>query len=1271
MESSLRGHAATFQQQQLVQRQNQMYQQQQQYRRQGGHHQDQMSVGSHYSRDSAASGASSQMDEAYRRLGWKLSARAHGDGPITQPQRLSRIGLGPSSSFLPYDEVDTTTRQNENVVGEERNAGLGPGSCGTKSGSTPMDRTAKVAKKRYSDHGDHQRHHKTPPRRGNLVRRMTINATDLFRLWQSDDSRRNKKRVSPKNGNADHIARSHKNEKGVNDLSPQRFAFSLLDLDGSGMPQDASAKTQQPESLLGGALNANGVGLSAVMETSSSRTSSQSNTPSTRPEGGSVKSRESSLTKTEDASSIRSYPRGKCLTQPSQPATNNGLDNSEGNLIVHENDSISVSRKQIHVLTKDKMNVKRADFRIQGLLGQGTFAQVFQCVHVQTGNLVAIKVVKNKPAYTRQAAVEIDVFRALVKGKQDNESAKPSESYHGEAHNSEHMVDLVCYFMHQNHLCLVFELLGLNLYEVLKKRQFRGLPLSVVRHLVRQAVIGLKELAKRNIVHCDLKPENILLVSDDDVDSVVSAGETRRGGKTGVSSERSRSFSKKEKQQSLAEPPLKLDHGTATTTSQSLENSVGTNLNSAASLAPVSSLTHQNIKLIDFGSACFEGQTSHTYIQSRFYRSPEVLVGLPYDSAIDMWSLGCVAAELFLGLPILPGVHEHDQLSRICEMVSRPSDWMLDQGTKAAKYFVRNVQSTEQSPTKILPQWRIRTQQEYIETLSENEIRKKGGLAKLEKQVTNRYFKRKRLSEIIIHKGLSGAPEDKDTLDLFVHFLYGILDPDPWKRWTAQQAAKHPFLTGAPFVRRGSQERHTKQSKEENQANSLCDIYWEAPWDPNICRRKLLGVQKIREKQQEVRRGQQRGRKTPTRPPSASSQDTSRMDTSSKVGSSPPAQVNLNQQGLGAAMASQHSRPGQLSSSYSNYAGTLGTGSTIMGGDNVSLASGQYSYPTGPMSYTEAGQMSNFLRNSLNEVDFASALQRPGVVPMGGDSIASSVDRSATGLPLHQQQQLLGSYITSRSYQNRTHNAAGTVSRSHGELGCGSGLGVGNALGPAPSEAREGMSQEALLRQLANGQVAEHAGPQRPSGTHSQHLASSLGQQYQNMQQSQAPAGDALAQQVLLMQALENPAIQAQLRQDAAATLANSLQQQFAYGNAQVYLQQQHAALQQQQMLLQQQQAAIALQQQQLQTYGFSPQSTANGSAQGAPTDRNAAYGSMGPPSNMNNGYFWVQSADGTPVLVSADDLSKMQGYGSGQQQSVPQHGSYPNGHSQYPYGGH
>ena len=73
--------------------------------------------------------------------------------------------------------------------------------------------------------------------------------------------------------------------------------------------------------------------------------------------------------------------------------------------------------------------------------------------------------------------------------------------------------------------------------------------------------------------------------------------------------------------------------------------------------------------MIDFGSACHERQTVYTYIQSRFYRSPEVLLGIPYNAAIDMWSLGCIAVELFLGLPLFPGTSEYNQITRIVEML--------------------------------------------------------------------------------------------------------------------------------------------------------------------------------------------------------------------------------------------------------------------------------------------------------------------------------------------------------------------------------------------------------------------------------------------------------------------------------------------------------------------------------------------------------------------------------------------------------------------------
>ena len=60
-------------------------------------------------------------------------------------------------------------------------------------------------------------------------------------------------------------------------------------------------------------------------------------------------------------------------------------------------------------------------------------------------------------------------------------------------------------------------------------------------------------------------------------------------------------------------------------------------------------------QVIDFGSSCFEGEQVYSYIQSRFYRSPEVMLGLAYGTAIDMWSLACILAELYTGYPLFPG----------------------------------------------------------------------------------------------------------------------------------------------------------------------------------------------------------------------------------------------------------------------------------------------------------------------------------------------------------------------------------------------------------------------------------------------------------------------------------------------------------------------------------------------------------------------------------------------------------------------------------------
>jgi dual specificity tyrosine-phosphorylation-regulated kinase 2/3/4 len=93
------------------------------------------------------------------------------------------------------------------------------------------------------------------------------------------------------------------------------------------------------------------------------------------------------------------------------------------------------------------------------------------------------------------------------------------------------------------------------------------------------------------------------------------------------------------------------------------------------------------IKVIDFGSSCFSNQRIYTYIQSRFYRAPEIIMGIPYTAAIDMWSFGCILTELFTGIPLFPGESEQEQLSLIMEVIGLPSHDILSQASRKNVFF--------------------------------------------------------------------------------------------------------------------------------------------------------------------------------------------------------------------------------------------------------------------------------------------------------------------------------------------------------------------------------------------------------------------------------------------------------------------------------------------------------------------------------------------------------------------------------------------------------
>lgn len=158
----------------------------------------------------------------------------------------------------------------------------------------------------------------------------------------------------------------------------------------------------------------------------------------------------------------------------------------------------------------------RNRYLILDVLGQGTFGQVVKCQNLKTQEVVAVKVIKNKTAYFNQSMMEVsvlDLVWALLGFATGNCSDANSMQLNSklDKHDDHHILRLKDTFIHKQHLCLVFELLSVNLYELIKQNQFRGLSTTLVRVFAQQLLNALCLLNKARLIHCDLKPENILL----------------------------------------------------------------------------------------------------------------------------------------------------------------------------------------------------------------------------------------------------------------------------------------------------------------------------------------------------------------------------------------------------------------------------------------------------------------------------------------------------------------------------------------------------------------------------------------------------------------------------------------------------------------------------------------------------------------------------------------------------------------------------------------
>lgn len=115
----------------------------------------------------------------------------------------------------------------------------------------------------------------------------------------------------------------------------------------------------------------------------------------------------------------------------------------------------------------------------------------------------------------------------------------------------------------------------------------------------------------------------------------------------------------------------------------------------------IRSYSRVEVKLIDFGSSCFTTDNLTSYIQSRSYRAPEVILGLPYGQKIDVWSLGCVLAELLTGYVLFQNDSVQSMLARMIGILGPFPEELLLFGRDVPKYFTSR--SVWQSLSMLLP----------------------------------------------------------------------------------------------------------------------------------------------------------------------------------------------------------------------------------------------------------------------------------------------------------------------------------------------------------------------------------------------------------------------------------------------------------------------------------------------------------------------------------------------------------------------------------------
>ncbi|XP_017279671.1 dual specificity protein kinase CLK4 [Kryptolebias marmoratus] len=253
-----------------------------------------------------------------------------------------------------------------------------------------------------------------------------------------------------------------------------------------------------------------------------------------------------------------------------------------------------------------------------------------------------------------------------------------------------HMLD---WFDYHGHICIAFELLGLSTYDFLKENNFQPFPVDQIRHMAYQIIRAVKFLHKNKLTHTDLKPENILLI-DGDYEMEYNR-EKRRDERT---------------------------------------------------------LKNPDVKIVDFGNATFDHEHHTSVVSTRHYRAPEVILDLGWNHSCDVWSIGCILIEYYLGTTLFQ-THDSKEHLAMMERVLGPIPTNLLEKTKKRRYVHRNKLD-----------WDVHSS-------------------------SGRYVKKH--CKPLKHYISSKREDHRQLFDL----IEKMMEYDPTKRPSLEQALRHPFFS--------------------------------------------------------------------------------------------------------------------------------------------------------------------------------------------------------------------------------------------------------------------------------------------------------------------------------------------------------------------------------------------------------------------------------------------------------------------------------------------